>query len=159
MYITLEDAETYFDERYNSPSWDAASDTDKTKALKTATRYIDRLNFKGDKYDDDQVNQFPRDDDTVVPDDIQYSCCEVAYALLDGIEPELEFENLDMVSQGYGNVKSTYDRSVKPSHMLAGIPSIVAWRYLLPYLRDPKYIDLTRAVSYTHLTLPTKRIV
>jgi len=143
-YIERADATTYFSERFNSGSWTSADDDDQTAALKTATRYIDRLRFTGAKTVATQELQFPRDDDTTVPTDIQYACCEIAYALLDGIEPELEYENLNMVSQGYGNVRSTYDRTDKPLHILAGIPSIVAWRYLLPYMPDLRSISLDR---------------
>jgi hypothetical protein len=143
-YIDTSDANTYFGERFDSGAWDTASESDKLKALKTGTRAIDRLNFLGVKTDESQELQFPRDDDTVVPDDIKWACCEIAYALLDGIEPELEFENLDMSSQGYGSVRSTYNRDDKPIHMICGIVSSVAWRYLLPYLRDGRAIDVTR---------------
>ena len=143
-YITVNDADTYFDERYNSPSWDVSTDTDKLKALKTATRYIDRLNFANDKTVSTQELQFPRGGDTVVPENIQWACCEIAYALVDGIEPELEFENLDMLSQGYGNVRSTYDRTDRPIHVLNGIPSVVAWRFLMPFLRDVRSVDVIR---------------
>ena len=144
MYISVVDADTYFDERLNSDAWEDATTADKTKALITSTRMIDRLNFRGNKTVATQSEQFPRGEDTEVPDDIKYACCEIAIALLDGVDPELEFENLDMVSQGYANVRSTYNRSSKPEHLIAGIMSIIAWRYLKPYLRDPTYLDISR---------------
>jgi hypothetical protein len=144
-YTDITGAQAYFDERLNTDPWDTADDTDKTKALAMATKIIDRLNFVGDKTDEDQELQFPRNDDEEVPDDIVYACCEIALALLDGVDPEIEFENLWMTSQGYGNVRSTYDRSrTGPMHIIHGAPSIVAWRFLSPYLRDPTQISLDR---------------
>lgn len=143
-YIEVADAELYFQERINSQAWFNAEPNDQLAALKTATRYIDRLNFIGDRVDVDQEHQFPRGDDVDVPEDVKQATCEIAYALLDGIDVEVEHNNLDMVSQGYGNVRSTYERTMKPEHMLAGIPSIVAWRLLLPYLPDSRIIAVTR---------------
>lgn len=144
QYISLEDATLYFDDRLNSQVWYDAEPNDQSRALKTATRMIDRLNFIGSRTSTTQALQFPRGGDTTIPSDIKYACCEIAYALLDGIDVEKEIENLDMVSQGIGNVRSTYARTSKPAHILAGIPSIVAWRYLLPYLPDPRIVTVTR---------------
>jgi hypothetical protein len=143
-YATRTEAQAYFDERLNTDAWDDATEANQTKALAMSTKLIDRLNFVGEKTDEDQDNQFPRDNDTEVPNDIKNACSEIALALLDGVDPELEFENLAMVSQGYANVRSTYDRSFAQEHIVAGIPSVIAWRYLKPYLRDARAIDLSR---------------
>lgn len=144
-YITEIDAQTYFDGRLNTDPWDSATSGDRDKALAMATSLIDRLNFLGEKTDENQALQFPRDADTDIPDDIKFACCECALALLDGVDPEMEYENLSMVSQGYSNVRSTYDRSRPAEHILAGIPSVIAWRYLKPYIRDAQSVDLERA--------------
>lgn len=143
-YATRAEGDTYFAGKLFADAWDNATDAEKDKSLLQATRIIDRLNFKGEKTDDTQELQFPRDDDTAVPDDIKDASCEIAYALLDGVDPELEFDNLNMVSQGYANVRSTYDRQAPAEHLVAGVPSVTAWRYLLPYLRDTRAVDLSR---------------
>lgn len=143
-YMTIAEGDTYFGTRLNTEPWDIAADADKTSALTMATEAIDRLNYLGDKTDSDQVNQFPRDADTVVPDDIKKACAECALLFLDGFDVELEFEQLNMVSQGYANVRSTYDRTTPPPHIVAGIPSSVAWRYLSPYLRDVNSFVINR---------------
>jgi len=153
-YLTPEDAQEYADERLNAEAWDDAVDEDGSsfgqpgtltyKALAMATKIIDRLNYRGDKYDSGQENQFPRGTDTTVPTDIEEACFEIALALLDGIDPQLEGENLRMKSQGYANVRSTYDSDMPAPHMVAGVPSLVAWRYLVPYLRDVGMVDMLR---------------
>jgi len=135
-YAIISWCDTYFTTRLNTEVWDESTDSDKTASLTMATEAIDRLNYLGSKTDADQDNQFPRDADTIVPTDIQTACAELAISLLDGLDPELEFEQLNMVSQGYANVRSTYDRSSPPPHIVAGIVSVTAWRYLMPYLRD-----------------------
>lgn len=144
MYLTVEEATTYFEGKLNTSPWDDASEEDQGKALTQATRIIDNLNFVGEKADEDQTNQFPRGSDSTIPTGIQYACSEIALALLDGVDPEIEYENLSMISQGYSSVRSTYDRELIPENTVAGVPSVTAWRYLLPYLRGNKSITISR---------------
>ena len=132
-YVTvLATADTYFDERLNVTVWAGATDDFKTRALIMATRAIDRLNFLGEIAEVGQVLQFPRYADDSIPTDIIRATCELALALLDDVDPEIEMENLNMTSQGHGSVRSTYDTSQPPEHILAGIVSVTAWRYLRP---------------------------
>lgn len=49
-YGTLTDANTYFDQRLHSQSWNDSAATDRPKALQEATRIIDNLNYKGVKH-------------------------------------------------------------------------------------------------------------
>lgn len=145
QYATIAEAQAYFDNRLNTEAWDDATDANKNKALGMATvTIIDRLNFRGEKTDPDQELQFPRGDDTVVPQDIKNACAEIALALLDGVDPELEFDNLRMKSQAYGVVRSTYDSDRAPEHYVAGVPSSIAWRFLKPYLRNVFTVNLDR---------------
>ncbi len=160
MYGSLVKADIYFATRLHSDTWDNSSDVDQTKALYTATRSIDRLNYKGNKHsvylvlaaadDEDDVTQaqrraaeitqpleFPRDSETVVPEDIETACFEIAFALLDGVDPDIELENLGVTSQGYSGVRTAYNRDQQPiEHLLHGISSAMAWRILKPFLRD-----------------------
>jgi hypothetical protein len=124
--------------------WDIATSPLRNKGLKQATKIIDSLNILGEKKDENQVLQFPRKEDDDVPNEIKEACWVIALALLDGVDPEIEFENLQMVAQGYANTRSTYDRSLPAEHLLAGVPSITAWRLLKPFLRDKNEITLLR---------------
>lgn len=142
-YATYSEGDTYFDAQLNADSWTDATTANKNKALKMATSMIDRLNFRGELASESQDLQFPRKDDDDVPQDIKNACFEIAIVLLDGKDPEMEYDNLRMLSQTYANIKSTYIPS-PPEHIVAGIPSAKAWRFLKPYLRDPKCIDLYR---------------
>jgi len=143
-YVTNSEADTYFDARLHSNAWDTATEAKRTKATKEATLIIDRLNYLGEKTADTQENQFPRNDDTTVPQDIKYATCEIALALLDGVDPDMEYENLFMTTQQYSNVRSTYDRSRVSRNIVAGVPSVRAWRYIQPYLRDQHTVNLNR---------------
>jgi hypothetical protein len=99
---TLEEAETFFATRLGTDSWDDATAEDQAKALKMATSAIDRLRFRGQKYDiditagvPDQARAFPRTIDgvtldwndssskAIVPPAVKDACCLEALALLD----------------------------------------------------------------------------
>ena len=146
-YGTLSGANSYFEGKLLSDSWERASLIQRRKALTTATRQIDRLNFEGGKADPSQPFQFPRNVQTnqEVPLDIQRATYELAGVLLDGVDPELEFQNLGLVSQRFSGVNTSYDTSVPNLHIISGIPSRAAWDYLKPYLRDDQQVILLRS--------------
>lgn len=164
-YGTVAEAIDYFANRLHTTAWDNADVTDRPKALLAATRIIDTLNFKGDKSavwvllqsnadataadkraaDATQALQFPRDDDTDVPEDIRIACYEIAYALLDNKDPEIELENLRVNTESYGGTKTIYGHdSTYVEHLINMIPSALAWRTLRPYLRDENAVSLIR---------------
>jgi hypothetical protein len=143
-YLTVADAEVYFQGRLNSEVWDSASDTDKEKALASATRLIDRLNFEGAKTDPNQVAEFPRNGNETIPKEIGIAACEIAIALLDGVDCEKEIEKIHITNIRYAGVSETYDRSIAVEHWRAGIPSAVAWSYLRAFLHDPAQINFSR---------------
>jgi len=92
-----------------------------------------------------QELEFPRGADTEVPEAIRRACYEIAHTLLDGKDPELELENLGIVSQGYASVRTTFSRTHVPvEHIVNGVPSATAWRLLVPFLRDDDAIRVSR---------------
>lgn len=174
-YSTLIEAQAYFDDKLHETAWSQASAEDRRRARIKAQQIIDRLRYKGYKNavyeafeaDEDllleyqqgcatalatvraaeasQANEFPRGADTTVPEDIKIAEHEITYALLDGIDPDLELENLAVNNMGIGSVRASFIRSQEPQeHLINGVPSATAWRYLKPYLRDDDQIRLTR---------------
>ena len=143
-YATIAEADAYMLTRLATDPWDDASSANQQKALAWATSLMDNLNFVGGRTDTDQELQFPRDYDDDYPQAIKDACSELALALLDGKDPEQEYENMRMITMGYANVRSTYDPLNQYEHIAAGIPSILAWTKLRPYLRDGKTIRLSR---------------
>lgn len=164
-YGTLQEAQAYFDNRLHEMAWSKARPQDRPKALWAASQIIDTLNWKGVKHtvyellkakpsasDEEirqaeaaQVPEFPRGADTEVPEAIRRACYEIAHSLLDGKDPELELENLGIVSQGYASVRTTYSRTHVPiEHIINGVPNALAWRLLRPFLRDGDQINLSR---------------
>jgi hypothetical protein len=143
-YITIAEGDAFLAGELNSSAWDAADSAEKQKAITTATRAIDRLAFCGYKTVDTQTNEFPRNDEVTIPQGIKDATALEALALLDGKDPELEWENQFMTTQGFANARSAYDRSSKADNIISGIMSIKAWNYLLPYLNDPNTIKIER---------------
>ena len=144
-YANVAYGDAYFAERLRSTAWTDATAADKLIALKQATRAIDTLNFAGFKHDELQVPQFPRGNDTVVPDAILQANCELAIALLDDVDPNLEIENLSLARQGMSDARIERDTSFAHEHIRAGIPSLQAWILLTPFLRDGRILDVDRS--------------
>jgi hypothetical protein len=167
-YATVDQANDYFAERLHSAIWSHCNPVEQWQALVMATRIIDQLNFKGYKHtvytllngvmDVSEVDpaairaaeaaqelEFPRGSDTEVPPVILRASFEIAYALLDGVDPDTELENLAVSSQGYAGVRTTYNRIQQPiEHLVAGVPSATAWRLLKPFIRDGKAVKTSR---------------
>lgn len=161
-YATLEQADSYFETRLFGQPWANAAPQDRTAALLLATQQIDRLPFNGMKHaawlvaettgDEDLIKaaaatqelQFPRGSDSEVPSDIRIACYEIAFLLLDGKDADEEFEDAMTVSQGFSSVRRTYNRSAVQEHIVYGIVSPLAWRYLKPYVRDPGSVRINR---------------
>jgi hypothetical protein len=133
-YIDLQEANEYFYTRLDTQDWDFASEAEKVKALKSATRSIDRLNFKGTKIGE---YEFPRLEWPIIPNDIKIATCEIAIQFLNGVDTEQEIKNIYITNRSYASVSTGNDSGIVPDHIRAGIPSAVAWLYLRPYLNDP----------------------
>lgn len=144
MYGSLVDAQSYFDTRLNADAWLESTQDEQKKALISATRRIDRLNFNGDKTSSDQTLEFPRGGDQTVPQDIAVACYEIALALLEGADPEMEFSSLTSTSFGFGPVKLGREIASIPDYVRSGIPSALAWSYIRPYLRDSRSIRISK---------------
>lgn len=95
-YITLADAETYFEKKLYTQGWDALTTDEKNTTLVEAAREIDTyLRFRGERYhnetygdEDRQALQFPRDyyiggsadvdGELYIPDEVKEAQCEQA---------------------------------------------------------------------------------
>ncbi|WP_461366953.1 DnaT-like ssDNA-binding protein [Candidatus Darwinibacter acetoxidans] len=108
-YVTLAEAEDYFDGKLHTSEWDNAGDADKEKALRQATKEIDRQLLKGRKATDTQELAFPRHPDTEVPEVVKEACCEEALALLErGNSQRRKLQQEGVQSFALGNMSETY---------------------------------------------------
>jgi hypothetical protein len=143
-YGSLVFADSYFDNRLDSDCWVQAIVKDRQSALIAATRLIEKLNYAGNKYLPDQMLQFPRGTDILIPVEIEYATYEIAIKLLEGVNQEVEIQTLGVMSESYSGIKTAYDPEFVNEHIRAGIPSSQAWAYLKPFLRDQRQVTLQR---------------
>lgn len=146
-YITLDDAELYFETRLHKTEWTAATDDNKEIALMWATRLLDAsIEWKGSVVDTDQALQWPRGDvydrndtlisETVIPDDILNATCELALALIRSERTE----DLEQDAQGLRRLTAgPIELEFKDLVQAKVIPDAV-WAYIRPYgvIQSPK---------------------
>lgn len=91
-YISLAAADEYFATKLHSDLWNNAAEDEKTQALITATRQIDRLSFRGVKRLSDQALAFPRYPNNDIPQKVLDAVCEEAMVILKGIPKRIELQ-------------------------------------------------------------------
>lgn len=128
-YIDIAGADAYFAGRLYSDAWTNATDIDKEKALKQATKAVDRQPFKGRPVYLDQPLAFPRCYltpgtppsqyrfdllpgwwcETGVPQAVKDACCEEALALLErGNSQRRKLQQEGVLSVNIGNLSENY---------------------------------------------------
>ena len=118
-----------------------------------------------------QPLEFPRGSDTVVPDAIVMAEYELAYSLLDGVDPQMELENLMGTGPGLRRGLLThYERNMVPiEHLINLVPNPLAWLLIKPFLRDDQALPgqleanptvvADRSIGNSPLILPDTLIV
>ena len=152
-YVTLTEANTYFETVPDSSTWTNKTDDQKNRALISATRWIDSFVYYGDRCDDGQALKFPRNNYqvdgvelacTTIPNGIKYAQYELARALAndseamtgnvgtDGNIEEVKLGDIqvkyNIQSQGTGSVNNVLDKypwlqSYLGAYMLGGAGS------------------------------------
>ena len=152
-YVTLAEANSYFETVPDSSTWTNKTDDQKNRALIAATRWIDSFVFFGDRCDQNQALKFPRNnyqvDDvelacTTIPNNIKYAQYELARALANDTDAmtgnvgtngniaEAKLGDLEvkynLASQGTGSVNNIMDvypwlQSYLGSYMIGGAGS------------------------------------
>ena len=152
-YVTLTEANSYFETVPDSTTWDDKTVDQKNRALIAATRWIDSFVYYGDRCDDGQALKFPRNNYQVdgvelacskIPNNIKYAQYELARALANdtdaitgtsGKEGNIEEAKLgdlevkfNIASQGTGSINNILDvypwlQSYLGAYMLGGAGS------------------------------------
>ena len=108
-YIDIEEANEYFAGRLHAESWGQADDSTKEKALKQATKIIDRQRLNGRKTNPSQPLAFPRYPDAETPQNVKEACCEEALAILEsGNSQRRKLQQEGVQSFSLGNMSETY---------------------------------------------------
>ena len=139
-YITVAEADTYFQARLHSDAWTSATPEDKDTALQMATRAVDRQRFSGSKSNLTRVLAFPRRYlsvvQTQVPTAVAMATCEEALALLGrGNSDRRKLQQEGVIGFKIGNLSEQYaagqtGKRVRPDSLL----SQEAREMLSPYL-------------------------
>ena len=133
-YVTLTEANSYFETVPDSTTWDNKTVDQKNRSLISATRWIDSFVYYGDRCDDGQALKFPRNNYQVdgvelscstIPNNIKYAQYELARALAndtdamtgnlgtDGNFSEVKLGDIEVkyntASQGTGSVNNILD--------------------------------------------------
>ena len=149
-YVTLAEANTYFETVPDSSTWTNKTDDPKNRALIASTRWLDSFVFYGDRCDSGQALKFPRNNYQVdgvelacstIPVNIKYAQYELARALAndseamtgnvgtDGNIEEVKLGDIQVKyntdSQGTGSVNNIMDKypwlqSYLGAYMLGG---------------------------------------
>lgn len=108
-YIDIAGANEYFAGRLHAEVWEQADDSTKEKALRQATRVIDRQLLRGRKTNSEQKLAFPRYPDAEIPKEVQKACCEEALALLErGNSQRRKLQQEGVQSFSIGNLSETF---------------------------------------------------
>lgn len=119
-YVTVEEADAYFDCTLNIDEWNKYDTSTKEKALITATRQIDRLPLSSRKLDLYQNLEFPRVDTALpftdgIPQAVMYAVCEQALFLLKGGSKRQELQKQGVKSYSLGDLSETFADNLSPA--------------------------------------------
>ena len=125
-YITLADAETYFESRYGSDNWDSQTDAVKNALLVNATRLLDQsFDWQGDVASSTQALRWPRDDaydadgdeidSDIVPDPIKNATCEMALYVVTNSGSTVDNS---IKSAKVGSIEVEYRDNVSPEKLV-----------------------------------------
>jgi len=145
-YVTLADADAYFETTPDSATWINKTNDQKNRALISATRWIDALSFYGDRCSTTQALKWPREDYTVdgidlactlIPVGIEIATYELARALAndtDAITGSTGTTGIyDQVE--LGDLKVKYNKTSQTSGVINNVFDVYPWlqTYLGPY--------------------------
>lgn len=135
-YVTLLEANNYFEARLYSDTWNNAQDDVKNRALVMATRRIGQETFYGDRATDTQKLPFPRINigrldgvelDNTIPDILKEAQFELAIHLLtvDMSKPSVDTSNIKSVKVGSLAVDYAIDQNDNVSQSFDSLPPFV----------------------------------
>lgn len=145
-YVTLADADAYFETTPDSGTWTDKTNDQKNRALISATRWIDALSFYGARCGTTQALKWPREDYTVdgidlactlIPVGIEIATYELARALAndtDAITGSTGTTGIyDQVE--LGELKVKYNKTSQTSGVINNVFDVYPWlqTYLGPY--------------------------
>lgn len=143
-YVTIAEADEYFQDKLYSTDWNEASESTKEKALKTAAKKIDSQRLRGRKVETSQILEFPRSiysqfekylvSQTEVPQAVKDAQCEEAFALIsmgENANKRAQLQALGVKSFSIGKLSETFVSNSSKGNKLLSMEAI---QFLSPYL-------------------------
>lgn len=146
-YVSLSDANEYFDTKLHADAWIKATDTDKEKALIEACRLMNTYRYVGYQVYSTQELAFPRVNIgrqptdiemliygasmNTIPNDIKYAQMEQAFYLLEGPSEARKLAIDGLSSFSAGGASMSFNTNEFASNLTL---SPLAKHYLEPYL-------------------------
>ena len=146
-YVTLSEANDYFDTSPDSSTWTNKTDDQKKRSLISSARWIDTLVFYGDRCDDGQALKFPRNNYQVdgvelacskIPQNIKYAQFELARALAN--DPDAMTGNIgtngNIAEAKLGDLQVKYNTTTQGTGSVNNIMDVFPWlqSYLGAYI-------------------------
>jgi hypothetical protein len=144
-YVTLAEANTYFETAPESGTWTNKTDDQKNRALISATRWLDGLSYYGDRCGTTQALRWPRDNYTVdgielactlIPSAIKAATFELARALANDTSAITNSTGTGLYEQvELGDLKVKYNKSSQSTGTINNVFDVYPWlqAYLGPY--------------------------
>jgi hypothetical protein len=137
-YVTLAAANSYFETVPSSSTWTDKTDDQKNRALISATRWIDSLNFYGDRCDEGQALKWPRNnydidgvelECSLIPNDIKYATYELARALANDTSAITSSTGTDGLYDEVqlGDLRVKYNTKTQATGMVNNIFDVYPW--------------------------------
>ena len=146
-YVTLTEANSYFETVPDSSTWTNKTDDQKNRSLISATRWIDGFVFYGDRCDSGQALKFPRNNYQVdgvelacsaIPQNIKYAQFELARALANdtGAITDTTGKDGNFSEVKLGDIEVKYNTESQGSGAINNIMDVYPWlqSYLGSYM-------------------------
>ena len=146
-YVTLTEANNYFETVPDSSTWTNKTDDQKNRALISATRWIDSFVYYGERCDEDQALKFPRNNYQVdgvelscsaTPNNIKYAQYELAKALANDTTAITGTTGKDgnIKEAKLGDLEVKYNMTSQSSGLINNILDVYPWlqSYLGAYM-------------------------
>ena len=147
-FVTLAEANAYFETTPDDSNWVNKTDDQKNRALISATRFIDDFEFYGDRCTTTQALKWPRKEYkvdgielvcTLIPDEVKVATFELARALANNTTALTGSKGTDGTYQEVklGDLEVKYNENSLNPGMVNTILDVFPWvtSYLGPYTR------------------------
>jgi hypothetical protein len=144
-YVTLAQANTYFETVPDSSTWTSKTDDQKNRALISATGWLDGLTYYGDRCTTTQALKWPREEFavdgvdlacTLIPTPIKNATYELARALANDTSAIINSTGTGLYEEvELGDLKVKYNKSSQSAGTINNVFDVYPWlqAYLGPY--------------------------